>query len=54
MRTTPYHLFCNGMIERLNQILANMIASYVDKRQLNWDENLILLTVAYRSTTVLF
>ena len=48
-RTTPYHPSSNGMIERFNQTLANMISSFVDTNQLNWDENLNLLTSAYRS-----
>ena len=48
-RTTPYHPSSNGMIERFNQTLVNMISSFVDKRQQNWDEHLSLLTSAYRS-----
>ena len=48
-RTTPYHPSSNGMIERFNQTLVNMISSFVDKRQHNWDEHLPLLTSAYRS-----
>ena len=49
-RTTPYHPASNGMIERFNRTLVDMIASYVDRNQLNWDENLALLTSAYRGT----
>ena len=48
-RTTPYHPSSNGMIERFNQTLVNMISSFVDKKQENWDEHLPLLTAAYRS-----
>ena len=39
------------MIERFNATLLNMIAIYVDKHQRNWDENLALLTSAYRTCT---
>lgn len=49
-RTTPYHPSSNGMIERFNQTLVNMMSAYVDKKQENWDLNLSLLTSAYRST----
>ena len=47
---TPYHPSSNRTIERFNQTLLNMVASYMDKRQQNWDENLTLLTAAYRSS----
>ena len=49
-RTTPYHPASNGMIERFNRTLVDMISSFVDKKQQNWDENISLLTSAYRST----
>jgi transposase InsO family protein len=49
-RTTPYHPSSNGAVERFNQTLVHMISAYVDKVQSNWDENLPLLTAAYRST----
>lgn len=50
-RTTPYHPSSNGMIERFNLTLANMISSFVDKNQKDWDKNLPLLTAGYRSST---
>ena len=49
-RTSSYHPQSNGFIERFNQTLANMIASYVSKHQRDWDVNIQLLTAAYRST----
>ena len=49
-RTTPYHPASNGMIERFNRTLVDMISSFVDKKQQDWDKNLSLLTSAYRST----
>ncbi|KAJ8037598.1 hypothetical protein HOLleu_18448 [Holothuria leucospilota] len=48
-RSSPYHPSSNGMIERFNQTLVNMIASYVDRKQEKWDIHLPLLTAAYRS-----
>ena len=50
-RSSPYHPSSNGMIERFNATLLNMIAIHVDKHQRNWDENLALLTSAYRTCT---
>lgn len=48
-RTTPYHPSSNGMIERFNQTLVNMISMYVDRKQVDWDAQLPLLTSAYRT-----
>ena len=47
-RTSPYHPQSNGVVERFNSTLVNMIASYVSKNQKDWDVNLPLLTAAYR------
>ena len=49
-RTTPYHPSSNGAVERFNATLANMISAYVKKSQEDWDEQLPLLTAAYRSS----
>jgi len=49
-RTTPYRPCSNGLVERFNQTLNNMIASYVDKNQGDWDVNISLLTSAYRAS----
>ena len=49
-RTTSYHPQSNGFIERFNQTLVNMISAYVSNHQKDWDENINLLTAAYRST----
>ena len=48
-RTTPYHPSSNGMVERFNHTLLNMISAYVSENQRDWDVNLSLLTSAYRS-----
>ena len=48
-RTTPYHPSRNGMVERFNHTLLNMISVYVSENQRDWDVNLSVLTSAYRS-----
>ena len=47
-RSPPYHPSSNGMIERFNATLLDMISMYVNDNQRDWDENLALLTAAYR------
>uniref|UniRef100_A0A146QJK2 Pol polyprotein n=1 Tax=Fundulus heteroclitus TaxID=8078 RepID=A0A146QJK2_FUNHE len=49
-RTTPYHPSSNGQVERFNRTLLQMLRCYVDRNQKNWDEQLPLLTAAYRSS----
>ncbi|KAK3088259.1 hypothetical protein FSP39_016699 [Pinctada imbricata] len=48
-RTAPFHPASNGMVERFNQTLVNMIATYVNNEQNNWDKYLNFVTSAYRS-----
>ena len=48
-RTNPFHPSSNGMVERFNHTLLNMITSYVNDEQDNWDVNLNLVLSAYRS-----
>ena len=47
LRSSPFHPSANGMIEKLNDVLTNMIAAFVDKDQKTWDVHLPLLTAAY-------
>lgn len=49
--TTAYHLACNGVVERLNKTLIDMLAHYVQKDQTQWDEMLQYILFAYNSTT---
>lgn len=49
-RTTPYRPASNGLVERFNRTLLQMVRCYVDQNQKTWDENLPLLTAAYHST----
>ena len=48
-RTTPLHPQSDGMVERGNRTINNMIAAFVSENQQNWDENIYLLMLAYRS-----
>ena len=51
-RTTPYNPKSDGLIERFNRTLINMVATMIDphKRQKDWDLQLPFATFAYRST----
>ena len=48
--TTAYHPQTNALTERLNATLANLIASYVDEDQRDWDLHLPALTFAYNTS----
>ena len=48
LRSSPFHPSANGMVEKFNDVLTNMIAAFVDKDQKTWDVHLPLLTAAYR------
>ncbi|UYV81241.1 hypothetical protein LAZ67_20000442, partial [Cordylochernes scorpioides] len=47
--TTAYHPQTNGLTERLNKTLANMIAMYVSVGQKDWDVILPYVTIAYNT-----
>lgn len=48
-RTTPYIPQSDGMIERENRTIENMLATFVIKNQKDWGELMPLLNLAYRS-----
>lgn len=48
--TTAYHPQANGLTERLNRTLANMLAMYVSSDHSNWDAALPFITFAYNSS----
>lgn len=48
--TTAYHPSTNGLTERLNKTLADMISIYTNTNQTNWDQYLPHVTFAYNST----
>lgn len=49
-RTTVRRPQSDGMVERANRSIQNMIASYISDTQSDWDEHIPLLMLAYRSS----
>ena len=49
-RTTPYHPRSDGMVERFNRTIQQMLRAFVNDRRSDWDEHLPYLCMAYRST----
>ena len=49
-RTSPRNPKCNGLAERFNRTLIQMIKSYLKGEQIEWDKNLHFITAAYRAT----
>lgn len=48
-KTTAYHPQSNGLTERLNKTLADMLSMYVDIDHRNWDDILPYVTFAYNT-----
>jgi len=48
-KTTAYHPQTNGLTERMNRTLADMIAMFIEEDQKTWDELLPYVTFAYNS-----
>lgn len=48
--TTAYHPQTNGLTERLNRTLLDMLAMYTDANQTNWDKVLPFITFAYNTS----
>ena len=48
-RTTPYHPMGDGLVERMNRSILNMLRSLVD-REGEWEEHLQPLLYIYRTT----
>ena len=48
-RTSPYHPQSDGLIERFNHTLLNMLSIAAAKNERDWDLHVPLLMVAYRT-----
>ena len=49
-KTTSYHPQTNGLCERLNHTLADMLSMYVNSDHKNWDSILPYITFAYNTS----
>ena len=49
-RTTPYHPQSDGLVERFNRTLLNMLATAVSKRPFQWESHLRRLYLAYNTS----
>lgn len=50
-RTTPYHPQSDGLIERFNRTLLQMLATCVDKHPFEWEEYVKKVCMAYNTST---
>jgi hypothetical protein len=49
-RTTPYHPQSDGLVERFNRTIEEMLSKYISTDQRDWDEHLAHIMLAYRSS----
>lgn len=50
-KTTAYHPQTNGLTERLNKTMTDMLSMYIDVQHKTWDEVLPYVTFAYNTAT---
>jgi hypothetical protein len=48
--TTSFHPSSNGLVERMNRTLENMLKNFVSDHQRDWDRYVPMVLMAYRST----
>ena len=49
-RTTPYHPMSDGLVERLNRTIQQMLKGYVQEMKDDWEDHLPYILMAYRSS----
>lgn len=49
-RTCPYRPQSDGMVERFNRTLQNILCLFVNEHRNDWDDHLPFITMAYRAT----
>lgn len=49
--TTAYHPQGDGLVERFNRSLLQLLRTYIDKQQADWEQHLPLALYAYRTAT---
>ena len=49
-RTTAYHPQCDGLVERQNRTLQNILSSFVSEHSVDWDEWLAQAVFAYNTS----
>jgi hypothetical protein len=49
LQTSAYYPQCNGLVERFNHTLANMLSMFAGERQTDWDVALPWVLFAYRT-----
>ena len=49
LQTTPYHPQTDGLVERFNRTLANMLSTYTNSNQTDWDKYIPSCLFAYRN-----
>ncbi len=50
IRTTPYHPQCDGITERFNRMLQDMLTAYINKGKDDWDKHNDIVTFSYSAT----
>jgi len=50
-RTTPYHPQCDGLVERFNTTLLNMLATCAKDHPFDWWQYICEVCIAYNSST---
>jgi len=49
LQTSAYYPQCNGLVERFNKTIINMLAMYTNERQTDWDASINQVLFAYRT-----